>query len=334
VLVVDDAGLALSFDGGSVVERIDLEDVLAGDHDPRSAELVLRLTNGAIHASGVGQLEAGALLSAIAAGATDRALDLTLHRRATALRVAAAVVAIPLIGAAIGLASLTDSTAVVVATSAAHALAWAWLTARYGTPTRLLVGHDGLALHGGGKTRFIPWTKLAGASISPDGIALELEDQPAIPVRLLAATDHAQSGLARRRRDSLVERIQREIAHQREAAIDPLGASDLDRGDRSLAEWRAALRDLVARPTGGYRRSALDPDHLASVLWSRGLRPERRLGAALALAATDDPAARQRVRVFIDTCADEALRDAVARAAAGELDDAELDDALERIERA
>ena len=38
--------------------------------------------------------------------------------------------------------------------------------------------------------------------------------------------------------------------------------------------------------------------------------------------------------MVIDTCADEALRDAVERAAEGELDDAELGRALERFNRA
>jgi hypothetical protein len=180
----------------------------------------------------------------------------------------------------------------------------------------------------------LPWKQLDDASTVPEGIVLFPLNEQLIVVKLLAGRDSYQSGLARKRRDHLAQRIQRELATRREASVEALGASQLARGDRSLVEWRAALRALVTRPSGGYRHSALDPDHLASVLWSRDLAPERRLGAALALAATDDPAARRRVRVFIDTCADEALREAIERAAEGELDDAELDRALQRIHRA
>jgi hypothetical protein len=231
-------------------------------------------------------------------------------------------------------ASRSGSAAVVVATAAILGLAWAWLTLRASSPTRLLVGHDGLALRGGRKTRFLPWNEVSSVSKVDGGIALFPAIGGGFIVKLLPSRETDASSLTRLRRDHLVERINRELESRSEASVEALGASTLDRGDRSFAAWRAELRDLVTRPSGGYRHSALDLDHLASVLWSRDVTTERRIGAALALAATDDPAARQRVRVFIDTCADEALREAIERAAEGDLDDAGLDRALERIGRA
>jgi hypothetical protein len=331
--VITVSGAGLTIDRRGKREDIDPEDVYAADHDSARATLTLRVAGGEISARGVADAEAHALLRALAAGASDRALDLGLRRRATAARVVVAIVTMPVIAAAIGAASFTRSAAVVVATAATLTLAWAWLTMRFGSPTRLLVGHDGLALHGGGKTRFFAWAGVDDVSTDDDGIVLFPVGEPLIHVRLLAGRERYGAGLARLRRDHLVARIRDELGTRREASIEALGASHLDRGGRTVAEWRAALRSLVTRPSGSYRHSALDPEHLASALWSRDLTVERRLGAAMALAATDDPAARQRVRVFIDTCADDALRDAVERAAEGELDDAGLRRALLRIDR-
>ncbi len=331
VITVDGAGLALDRRGKR--EHVDPEDVYAAEHDSARATLTMRVADGEIAARGVADAEAHALLNALARGATDRALGLALRRRATAVRVVAAILTMPVLAAAIGAASLTDSAAVVVATAATLTVAWAWLTMRFGAPTWLVVGHDGLAIHGGGKTRFLAWAELDDVSADEDGVVLFPVGQPLIPVRLLAGRERFAAGLARLRRDQLVVRIRDELATRREATMEALGASHLDRGDRTVAEWRAALRSLVTRPRGGYRHGALDLEHLASALWSRDLTVERRLGAAMALAATDDRAARQRVHVFIDTCADDALRDAVERAAEGELDDAALRRALQRIDR-
>jgi hypothetical protein len=331
VIAVDAAGLTL--DRRHASEHVDPEDVLTGDHDAASGELTLRLTNGEIRARNVRRIEADALLSALAMGATDRALDLALLRRATVHRVVTAVLAIPLAGAAIHAASRSGSTAVVVATAAILGLAWAWLTLRVSSPTRLLVGHDGVALQGGRKPRFLPWNEVFSVSKVDGGIALFPVIGGVIIVELLPSRETDASRLTRLRRDHLVERIKRELESRSKAHVEALGTSQLDRGDRSFAAWRAALRDLVTRPSGGYRHSALDLDHLASVLWSRDVTPERRIGAALALAASDDPQARRRVRVFIDTCADDTLRDAVERAAEADLDDAELGRVLQRLER-
>jgi hypothetical protein len=198
-----------------------------------------------------------------------------------------------------------------------------WSHRTFAPPGVIRVSEAGLALDRGH----------ASEHIDPeDARAGEYDAEKGELVLRLANGEIVATGIARDEADAVLSALA--IKARREITVEALGASYLDRGERSFTEWRASLRALITRPSGGYRQSALDPDHLASVLWSRDLAPERRLGAALALAATDDPAARQRVRVVIDTCADEALRSAVERAAEGELDDAELGRALERINRA
>ena len=64
----------------------------------------------------------------------------------------------------------------------------------------------------------------------------------------------------------------------------------------------------------------MTPEDLLRVAEDPTVSPEQRLGAVMALAPRDNPAALARVRVAIDACANEALRDALEAAAAGTLD--------------
>jgi hypothetical protein len=55
---------------------------------------------------------------------------------------------------------------------------------------------------------------------------------------------------------------------------------------------------------------------------------ERRIGAALALAATGDDAQRERVRIAASACASPRMRIALERIAGGDADDQAVDEAL------
>jgi hypothetical protein len=69
------------------------------------------------------------------------------------------------------------------------------------------------------------------------------------------------------------------------------------------------------------------------ILEARDASTERRVGAALALSATPDAELRRRVRVVIDTCADEELRAAIEEAAEGAPDEQSFERALTRVSR-
>jgi hypothetical protein len=328
-ITVGEAGVAI--ERGDRVEVIAHESIDAAWSVPERDELVLRLAGG--DRVRVGPLPSRDFLGAIAAGATERALELSIQRRTTGGRIFAAIAGLPVVGVLLELAATTDSLPAVVGASALLGVIWFLFLTRFGAPRRVVVGHDGIALEGDGRSAFLPYATLTAAYPSLDGVILERPNGATIPVALLPGRAGREGELSRLRRDHLVETIRGELAAWRAGGGDPLGAAQLDRAGRSIAAWRAALRDLLGKQAGGYRAAAIDPDHLTRVLWTRDLAPERRLGAALALAQTGDPELRQRVRIFIDTSAGGALRDAVAAAAEDEIDEASLEQAMARIER-
>src|SRR5262249_10580900 len=81
-------------------------------------------------------------------------------------------------------------------------------------------------------------------------------------------------------------------------------------------EWRSALGALARRGVD-YRAAGLSPDDLSALLASPDATPERRLGAALALAASKHPAAPERIRIAAAQCASERLRVALESVTAG-----------------
>lgn len=97
----------------------------------------------------------------------------------------------------------------------------------------------------------------------------------------------------------------------------------LDRGGRSLGEWKRRLAEL-ARQAPDYRSVGLSRDELAAVLASARASTEQRIGAALALLATGDRGARERVRVVAETHEDDAVRDALTLALRDDLDEEAL----------
>jgi hypothetical protein len=328
-LAVGEAGITL--ERGGAVEVIAHERVRSGIAHGRRATLKLH-GGGALHVEDVGEADAEALFDAVAAGAAERALDLDLQRRAGARRTAYAVLLLPILLGGVAMAAAFASLEAVIGTSVGTALAWWLLQRRLHRPDRLVVGHDGVAITDETGTRFVPYAGLHQVGAAGDAVELDLADGTSVLARLLTPGRGPAREMAERRRDHLVERIRAQLAAYRAGGDEnPQGADRLERGGRTLAAWRLALRDLVTRPRGSYREAPVDPEQLARVLWARDVDPERRLGAALALAESGDAANLRRVRVFIDTCARDQLRDTVEQTVAGELDDAELDRALGRL---
>ncbi len=328
-LAIAEAGIVLS--SGTREQILPHEQLTAAHLDHATHEIVFHVAGGdRIHIAGATRPEqVEAMLTAIASGATERALELSIQRRVGFLRMLAGIGLMPALALLLFVASFFDSVVVVVLLALVFGVVWFYFLSRAGMPRLLVVGHDGIALEGGKQTLYFPYAEIERVEPSLDGIELTLDDDTTIPIALFPSEIDWVRDLARRRRDLLLQKIRAALELSRQVAEDPLGSAQLERAGRSVQAWRAALRELMRKPLG-YRAAAIDPDHLTHVLWTPKLEPERRLGAALALLESEDPTLRRRVRVFIDTSAGDALREALEKAAEDELDDESLGKILAR----
>lgn len=181
-------------------------------------------------------------------------------------------------------------------------------------PPELTIGADGITLQRGFQPRFLPYRLLRWIERDGDDLVLLLVDDQRIRV--------TPTSRDARRDDMVVERI-RGAAERARAQGGNATLALLDRNGRSVGEWREALRALHGAP--GYRDSGLGAAELQAVLADPGASAERRIAAAVALAAQDPQAALTRVRVSVDACADPTLREAVESALLGDLDDEALE---------
>jgi hypothetical protein len=102
----------------------------------------------------------------------------------------------------------------------------------------------------------------------------------------------------------------------------------LRKGERSIAEWCAAVR-LLLDARGGFRDAAsFGPDDVLTLALDPSADVEARLGAALAIGAAGDEKARSRIREAARACASAALGDALASAVSDAPDEAVITTAL------
>jgi len=104
----------------------------------------------------------------------------------------------------------------------------------------------------------------------------------------------------------------------------------LARGARPLAEWIQALRSIGAGAMANLRTADVDPERLWRVLESPSASATDRAAAAVALASSEEPGRRERIRVAASAIAQPKLR--VAVEAASHEDEAALADALASLE--
>ncbi len=207
--------------------------------------------------------------------------------------------------------------------------AWSWLR----RAPSVVVGDDAVVVERGVGTTRHAYTDLAAAWA--EGRSLWLRDHEGRVTEVsggLGLPGPTAQGSTDTLR-AVADRIM--AARARAAGARPtaeLGAR-LDRAGRTISEWREGLAALLD-PTTSYRRQAVGPHEVASVLEDGAASPERRIGAALALVATGEPGARERVRVAAGLTAGEALRAARERAAEQEADDEALGRAVEAAARA
>jgi hypothetical protein len=222
----------------------------------------------------------------------------------------------------------------------------------------VIVGADGVALEGFGKRRFIAYAEVRRIKRDPEGVRLHLKDGGSVLLPTIVDTkaplpvtrgvdalfDPASvkrsfpGGIASEevyekdmaRREALFDRIRLAMRGRGQSRVSSVQLAQLDRRRRSLPAWRDDLRALLAVEGSGYRGAALGPDQLAEVVEDAGASAERRVAAAIALSGSGDAESRRRVRIAVEACVDENLRAALAHAAEGEIEEAELRRAMKQ----
>ncbi|WP_437821319.1 hypothetical protein [Sorangium sp. So ce1078] len=200
-------------------------------------------------------------------------------------------------------------------------------------PRAALVGTDGVALKSFRARRFIPYADIAAVRADGRGVWLEqrggqpvlLATVPRLSRRLLqSAPPGSRLGAAT---EVLLARLNEAMAVAERSDASAARFAELDRRGRPIDAWRRALERLAQGAPGAadYRRADVTADDIARMLDDVTALPERRIAAAIALAASDDPALRDRVRIAASACANEALRHALERAAEGELEAADVE---------
>lgn len=180
----------------------------------------------------------------------------------------------------------------------------ALLAARSLSSTKIRIGADGVRVG----RRFMPYGELRAATHVENGVLFETE-RDAIKVRCLGI----QAATVIHRVDQALERFR--------SGAELADLRLLDRAQRSVADWRAALTQVLDR--GSYRTRALDKSDLLRVIENPSAPAERRAGAILALSPHGDESDRKRVRIAYEACAEQHTRAAMEAALEEELEDME-----------
>lgn len=197
------------------------------------------------------------------------------------------------------------------------------IAARVMTPQKLVLGADGVELHGAFRRRFFPRSRIFGVEKMRGDVSLLLRDGDVVKdVKLSAEDDERRNALVKCIRDALEEQ-----GH----GHDPRSAL-LSRGQDSVSAWRERVRKL-AGPNEGYRASAIPVETLVRTLSDADAPADVRVGAALAIASSRDQAAKEQLRIATDAIVDEDLRIALETAAEAEADDEAIQSACMRVEK-
>ena len=199
--------------------------------------------------------------------------------------------------------------ALVIGGIAALAVTGLWLVVRPLVTTTVSIGTDGVVIQRLGRRRFVPRAVLRAVEGREGEVVILREKIEPIRLRTSGRAEAA----------AVIVRIREALASTGDGAVAPQ-LDRLDRHGRSVADWLRDLRALGAAP-GGYRDAALDRRALLDVVEDGRAPAERRIAAAAALSGTPEHDVRARVRVAAQACVDARLREAIERAAEGELEE-------------
>jgi hypothetical protein len=158
--------------------------------------------------------------------------------------------------------------------------------------SRIAVGVDGILIMGSSRERFFGYREVDGARSR--GGNLELLRGTRVLLRLqLHGKDAA-------RREALLARIEAAIALAAEGREQP--------STSFVASASKAQLTQIAQGGGDYRQAAMSREQLWDLLEGPAIDTATRRAAGEALAMTDDPAERRRLRVVAEQCAEPAVR--------------------------
>lgn len=306
--------------GGSFVDRADLESAWIVKEGAQPV-VELRTKNGNVVSTQVRtEDEAQRLLDV---------LGIAPDKRATSMQLGS-----PWMSALIAVASIAPSSCAASVLSLAIARALSLPSAAMGfmmfaltaagmplalrllAPPRVHVGNDGVSVGDGDAQRFYAFTDLESVRATPTVLRLTLRDGRTATIPSIATTAA--------RLDALVARINDGIANPsgRRALSDRLAL--LDRDGRTVADWEKSLRSVLDE-SSAYRASGLTRQELLDVVDDPQAPEERRIAAAFVLSLHATGAVNERVRVAIDSTAQEHVRVALERASQGTLDEQAID---------
>jgi hypothetical protein len=199
-----------------------------------------------------------------------------------------------------------EPTALAAALSTALAVLFAFIArtiARTLMRRTVHVGTDGLTIRGLWR-RYLPYSRIVRLREAGARVLVELRSGGTVILPVLPAS----RGLMRRIEEARATR-------GRSAAA---AASALAPEDRPVGQWRADLAKLVS-PSADYREASVTTEDLAAVAEDAAQPAQQRIGAALALASSEDRGPRERVRIAARATEDPDLRAALEEAAEGEV---------------
>jgi hypothetical protein len=170
------------------------------------------------------------------------------------------------------------------------------------------VGIDGVLICSRLRRRFVPYS--SATRIMAVGRSVVIRERSGWTARLPLGESTEAKSLAMH-----LECLRR-IA---EAAVPRYADNPLDRASRPLQAWFAALRGMMQKPRC-YRRRKTELDDLAWLAMDAHAPLERRIGAAAAMSACNDPEFVANMRDNLRLLADERARRALMAALEGDFD--------------
>lgn len=191
-------------------------------------------------------------------------------------------------------------------------------------PATLVIGVDGVIIEQGYGRRFIPFGEIKSISTAHDHVTLHLVGGDSVRARARHLETAERAAIEQRVREALKLR-----AH---GNLDAAALAALDRGTKTGAAWREALRGVFDKDRG-YRDANVTPEQIAGVMADPGAPANRRIGAAMALAQSGDTACLPKIRVAAESSANPRFRLALQAIAEGDLDHEAIEQvALEEAE--
>jgi len=188
-----------------------------------------------------------------------------------------------------------------------------------------VVGTDGVRIIEGRRERFVSYAQVTAVDCASEGVWLRRAEGD-----VLLRTFAGRAGTAPRAPSmhtlALYHRVREARAVGMGGAVAPGKLALLERKGRSVGEWLERLRGLPQQ--GDYRQMGLESDELLRVLLDARSPVERRVAAAAALSARDEPGMRERVRIAGAATANPRLRVAIDAVTDERLDEAAIAEAL------